>query len=81
MELELPPLRQIPLSQFNSLGPPPSLVIKTDEDVERWKTTRSYYDYDLFLRRLTQSVTGLSLPWTAEPPSEVKKNGTSAFSY
>lgn len=80
MEPELSPIREIPLSRFKSLGPPPSLVIKTDEDVEKWTTTRSYYDYDLFLRRLTHSVTGVSLPWTVETPSEVRQNKMSAFS-
>lgn len=72
MEQELPPVREIILSQFHNLGPPPSLVIKTDEDVERWKNTRSYNDYDLFLRRLNESVIGVNLPWTAEITSQVK---------
>ncbi|KAF9448492.1 Phosphotyrosyl phosphatase activator [Macrolepiota fuliginosa MF-IS2] len=66
MDLELSPLRQISPTQFRNLGSPPSLVIKSDEDVERWKNTLSYYDYDLFLRRLNESIVGLMLPWSAE---------------
>lgn len=72
MELGLPPLREIPPSQFQDLGSLPTLVIKTDEDVERWKTTRSYYDYDLFLRRLNESVVGVMQPWNPESASQVR---------
>ncbi|KAJ3572880.1 hypothetical protein NP233_g2791 [Leucocoprinus birnbaumii] len=62
MDIQLPLPREILPSDFQYLGPPPSLVIKTDSDVENWKHTRSYSDYDLFLRRLNKSVVGVQLP-------------------
>ncbi|KAF5359497.1 hypothetical protein D9756_002901 [Leucocoprinus leucothites] len=69
MDDQLPSLREISPLQFQDLGPLPSLLIKTDEDVERWTHTRSYYDYDLFLRRLNESVVGLTEAYTQDDTS------------
>ncbi len=66
-----PPLREVTTAQFQGLGPLPSLVIRTDDDVERWKISCSYFDYDLFLRRLGESVVGTVLPWNPETASQV----------
>ncbi|KAL9714539.1 Serine/threonine-protein phosphatase 2A activator 1 [Leucoagaricus gongylophorus] len=66
MDIQLPPLREIPPSRFDNLGPLPSLVIRNDKDVEVWATTTSYHEYDLFLRRLNESVVGVFLPHTQE---------------
>ncbi|EJD39044.1 Phosphotyrosyl phosphatase activator [Auricularia subglabra TFB-10046 SS5] len=37
---------------------PPTLKIRTDEDVELWKHTRGFRDYAHFVRRLNDAVTG-----------------------
>ncbi|KXN91754.1 Serine/threonine-protein phosphatase 2A activator 1 [Leucoagaricus sp. SymC.cos] len=72
MERALPPLPEVPRSKFHDLGPLPSLVIKTEHDVEKWSTTRSYCEYDLFLRRLSESVVGIMQTSFEEAPSQVK---------
>jgi len=72
MDIQLPPLREIPPSRFDNLGPLPSLVIRNDKDVEVWATTTSYHEYDLFLRRLNESVVGVFLPHTQEKISAVR---------
>lgn len=64
-------LRQITLDQVQSIVDGPVNRIKTDEDVELWKTTQSYKDYSIFLHRLTNSVVNHYLPWTPEKPSSV----------
>ncbi|KAH9481901.1 Serine/threonine-protein phosphatase 2A activator 1 [Psilocybe cubensis] len=56
-------LRKIPLDEVAGLQSTPSLKIRTDDDVEYWKTTQSYLDYGIFLRRLNESVVGYTLPW------------------
>lgn len=71
MARQLPPLREISLSDVLN-GAPPILRIKTEEDVEFWKTTRSYSDLGLFLQRLNEAVVGYYLPFTPQSPSEVK---------
>ena len=68
---ELPPLRDISLSKVSSLSELPKAQIKTDEDLEHWKSMQSYRDYILFLRRLNESVVGTSLPWNPEHHSQV----------
>ncbi|OAX41909.1 Phosphotyrosyl phosphatase activator, partial [Rhizopogon vinicolor AM-OR11-026] len=40
----------------------PELKIRSDQDVEVWKSTRGYADYLLFLHRLSESVVGYMLP-------------------
>ena len=66
----LPPLREIPLSDLLTKAPPIP-KIKTEEDVEIWKTTRSYSDLGLFLQRLNNAVVGHYLPFTPQSPSQV----------
>jgi len=66
----LPLLRDIPLSEVLSLPEPPTTKIKTDDDIEHWKSMQSYRDYILFLRRLNESVVGTSLPWIPEHHSQ-----------
>jgi hypothetical protein len=56
---------QIPLQEILRL-PLPTLRIRTDADVEVWKSTRGYRDYALFVRMLNESVVGVSLPWDAD---------------
>jgi len=70
-------LRQIPLDDIANL-PLPEQLIKTDHDVETWRTTRSYQDYAVFLRRLTESVIGVFLPWSSDSDSPVCRS-TSHF--
>jgi len=70
MAHRLPPLREIPLSDLLAKAPPIP-KIKTEEDVEIWKTTRSYSDLGLFLQRLNQAVVGHYLPFTPQSPSQV----------
>lgn len=66
-----PLLRDISLSEVSSLPELPETQIKTDDDLERWKSMQSYRDYILFLRRLNESVVGTSLPWISEHRSQV----------
>lgn len=70
MARQLPPLREISLSDVLNEAPPIP-KIKTEEDVEIWKTTRSYSDLGLFLQRLNEAVVGCYLPFTPQSPSEV----------
>ena len=66
----IPSLRDIPLANVRTLETP-GLKIKTDHDVEIWRTTRSYQDYAIFLRRLNEAVSGKFLPWSPPNPSQV----------
>jgi serine/threonine-protein phosphatase 2A activator len=59
---DLPPLRHVSLAQVACLESIPTPKIKSDYDVERWKTTVSYQDFGLFLRRLNESVVGHEIP-------------------
>ena len=68
---KLPLLRDISLSEVSTLPDLPKTQIKTDEDLEHWKSMQSYRDYILFLRRLNESVVGTSLPWIPEHRSQV----------
>jgi hypothetical protein len=70
-ELPLLQVRDISLSEVSSLSELPKARIKTDEDLEHWKSMQSYRDYILFLRRLNESVVGTSLPWIPEHRSQV----------
>jgi len=70
MARQLPLLREIPLSDLLTKAPPVP-KIKTEEDVEIWKTTRSYSDLGLFLQRLDEAVVGHYLPFTPQSPSQV----------
>ena len=69
-----PWLEAIPLSEVESLSEVPTPKIKTDHDLEQWKSMQSYRDYILFLRRLNESVVGTSLPWIPEQRSQVGMN-------
>ena len=70
MARQLPPLRQVPLSDVLNKTPPIP-KIKTEEDVEFWKVTRSYSDLGLFLQRLNEAVVGCYLPFTPRSSSQV----------
>ncbi|TEB31594.1 serine/threonine-protein phosphatase 2A activator 1 [Coprinellus micaceus] len=59
-------LRRISLDQVQSIPDDPIYHIKTDEDVQLWKTTHSYKDYSIFLNRLTNAVVNYHLPWSPE---------------
>jgi len=72
MAHQLPPLREIPLSDVLNKAPP-TPKIKTEEDVELWKTTRSYSDLGLFLQRLNEATVGHYLPFTPQSPSQVNR--------
>ena len=56
-------LRQISLSNLDDLKSPEQ-KIRYDEDVAHWKNTVGYQDYQLFLRRLNESVVGYTVPRT-----------------
>ncbi|KAH8118174.1 Phosphotyrosyl phosphatase activator [Phellopilus nigrolimitatus] len=60
-EDNLPPLPKVSIPNTDRLEAP-SLKIRTEEDVTTWKSTKGYQNYMLFLRRLSESVVGRSLP-------------------
>lgn len=55
---------------LNDLMEPPEPALRTDEDVEKWKHTKGYRDYWLFLRGLNEAVVGWSLPPADAPCSQ-----------
>lgn len=59
-------LRQILLSDLVDSVKSPEQKIRYDEDVAYWKHTIGYQDYQLFLRRLNESVVGYSVPRTPD---------------
>ncbi|KAH6901268.1 serine/threonine-protein phosphatase 2A activator 1 [Coprinopsis sp. MPI-PUGE-AT-0042] len=64
-------LRKVTLEEIAQLGDlKPSLTIKFEEDVEKWKTTQSYQDFGIFLQRLSDSVVNVYLPWSPEHPAK-----------
>ncbi|CAA7265754.1 unnamed protein product [Cyclocybe aegerita] len=63
MENQLRELREVTIDDVARLHCLPSTKIRSESDLDYWKTTRSYADYLLFLRRLNESVVGFSLPW------------------
>lgn len=67
----IPQLRDITLLQVSNYETLPKPRIKTDQDIETWRKTRSYQDYSLFLRRLNEAVVGHYLPWNNTSPSQV----------
>jgi len=69
-------LRQVSLDYLRTTAEGPILHIKTEEDVDTWKTTQSWRDYAIFLRRLTDSVVGYYLPWRPETLSEARSTST-----
>ncbi|KAF8992366.1 hypothetical protein BDQ17DRAFT_211013 [Cyathus striatus] len=69
MSDRLEQLREIPISHIHHLSTLPKPRIKTDDDMDKWKSTRSYRDYGVFLRRLNESVVGHHLPWSSGNPS------------
>lgn len=73
----LPQIRYIPIAEVAAFSERPVTKIRTDEDVDYWKTTRGYQDYGLFLRRLNESVVDHYLPWTGLAPSPVGFYSTS----
>ena len=58
-------LSQISLSSVSSL-PLPTLHIRTDTDVEAWKSTTGYRDFGVWVRLLNESVVGVEMPWEGE---------------
>ena len=71
MRQKLPFLRGISLSEVASLPAVPTTKIRTDDDLEHWKSMQSYRDYIIYLRRLNDSVVGTSLPWIPKRHSQV----------
>ncbi|KAI0259097.1 hypothetical protein BC834DRAFT_1019732 [Gloeopeniophorella convolvens] len=61
----VPPLRYISSDEIKALGSWPTPKIRTDFDVDVWKQTQGYSDYQHFLRWLSDAVVGHSLPWTS----------------
>jgi serine/threonine-protein phosphatase 2A activator len=70
-EYAAPELRAISSSELEKLSEIPHPKIKTDHDLETWKTSQSYRDYSIFLRRLNESVVGYFLPWQPSETSSV----------
>ncbi|KAN0092526.1 hypothetical protein V8E55_003310 [Tylopilus felleus] len=62
-------LRQIPLSDLVDTLKSPEQKIRYDEDVDYWKQTTGYHDYQLFLRRLNESVVGYHVPRASDSDS------------
>lgn len=63
-------LRDVSLSEIPTFDLPTN-KIQTEEDVQTWRQTQAYQDLSIFLRRLNESVVGISLPWSTESPSPV----------
>ena len=61
-QITLRDLRQISLSDLVDTVKSPEQKIRYDEDVAYWKHTIGYQDYQLFLRRLNESVVGYTVP-------------------
>ncbi|KAI0806075.1 hypothetical protein BC629DRAFT_1282689 [Irpex lacteus] len=61
-------LRHISIDAVAQLRSTPTQKIRTDEDLDLWRTTTGYRDFAVFLRRLSESVVGYTLPWS--PPSQ-----------
>ena len=59
-------LRQISLSDLVDSFKSPEQKIRYDEDVAHWKQTTGYHDYQLFLRRLNESVVGYTVPHASD---------------
>jgi serine/threonine-protein phosphatase 2A activator len=55
----LPPLRSVSLTRPIQ---PPRRIIKDDADVETWKHTTGYKDYNLFVSRLNDAVIEQDIP-------------------
>lgn len=75
-QTRLLPLRQIELP---ILQVPPELKIRTDRDVEVWKTTKGYADYLLFLHRLSEAVVDCTLPLVDHPKQSQEIDGILAL--
>jgi hypothetical protein len=58
---QIPPLPSISLSTLDALEPPVTRI-KTDDDVETWRTTSGYQNLLLFIHHLSNSVVGHDLP-------------------
>ncbi|KAG9316112.1 hypothetical protein JVU11DRAFT_3786 [Chiua virens] len=54
-------LRQISLLGLVDTVKSPEQKIRYDEHVVHWKQTTGYHDYQLFLRRLNESVVGYTV--------------------
>ncbi|TRM62086.1 hypothetical protein BD626DRAFT_537814 [Schizophyllum amplum] len=78
MSSRLPQLREVPISTVERLPELPSQKIKSDHDIETWRTTRSYYDFSLFIRRLCESVVGRTLPYEPQETSELTAQAVSS---
>ncbi|KAG2750926.1 Phosphotyrosyl phosphatase activator, partial [Suillus brevipes Sb2] len=75
-QTRLLPLRQIELP---ILQVPPELKIRTDKDVEVWKSTKGYADYLLFLHRLSEAVVDCTLPLVDHPKQSQEIDGILAL--
>lgn len=64
-------LRHISIDAVAQLRSTPTQKIRTDEDLDLWRTTTGYRDFAVFLRRLSESVVGYTLPWSPPSQSEV----------
>lgn len=64
-------LRQISLSELVDATKSPEQKIRYEEDVAYWKQTMGYHDYQLFLRRLNESVVGHTVPRTSDSDAAV----------
>lgn len=72
-----PVLPKVPISSLEPWDTP-ILHIKSEGDVELWKRTSGYTDYMSFIRRLSWSVVGCELPYTATSPNEVSPSSLKA---
>lgn len=65
-------LRQISMSDLVDTAKSPEQKIRYDEDVAYWKNTMGYHDYQLFLRRLNESVVGYTVPRVSDSDAVVE---------
>ncbi|OCB84783.1 Phosphotyrosyl phosphatase activator [Sanghuangporus baumii] len=66
----LPPLPKVKAEDAKNLEAP-TLKIRTDTDVESWKSTEGYQNYLLFLHRLSEAVVGHVLPERIDGTTEM----------
>lgn len=64
-------LRQIAFSDLVDTTKSPEQKIRYEEDVAHWKRTMGYHDYQLFLRRLNESVVGYTVPRASDSDAAV----------
>ncbi|KAG6369883.1 hypothetical protein JVT61DRAFT_7940 [Boletus reticuloceps] len=79
MQSTLRDLRQISVSHLVDTVKSPEPKIHYDEHVAYWKNTTGYHDYQLFLRRLNESVVGYTVPHPSDLADAASGNHSQAI--